>query len=53
MAWRRQDGAVAAIEDRDGVAFHVEPTSPVRPIQLVRTPGLRREVPAEAERVGA
>ena len=34
-----------AIEERDGVTFYVERTSPVRPIQLVRTPGLRREVP--------
>jgi hypothetical protein len=46
LAWRKQDGAVAAIEERDGVTFYVEPTSPIRPIQLVRTPGLRREVPS-------
>jgi hypothetical protein len=46
LAWRKQDGAVAAIEERDGVTFYVEPTSPVRPIQLVRTPGFRREVPS-------
>ena len=50
LAWRRQDGAVAAIEDRDGVAFYVERTSPLRPIRLVRTPGLRREVPPAVER---
>jgi hypothetical protein len=35
LAWRRQDSAVLAVER----------TSPVRPMQLVRTPGLRREVP--------
>ena len=35
----------SAIEERDGVTFYVERTSPVRPMQLVRTPGLRREVP--------
>jgi hypothetical protein len=46
LAWRKQDSAVAAIEERDGVTFYVEPTSPVRPIQLVRTPGFRREVPS-------
>jgi len=39
LAWRRQDAAVAAIEERDAVRFYVERTSPVRPIQLVRTPG--------------
>ncbi len=42
LYWRRQDGAVTAIEERDGVAFFLEPTSPFRPIQLVRTPGFRR-----------
>ena len=45
LAWRRQDAAVLAIEERDGVTFFVERTSPIRPIQLVRTPGFRREVP--------
>jgi hypothetical protein len=39
LAWRRQDAAVAAIEERDGVAFYVERTSPIRAISLVRTPG--------------
>lgn len=41
LAWRRQAAAVAAIEDRDGARFYVERTSPLRPIQLVRTPGFR------------
>lgn len=45
LSWRRQHRAVEAIEERDGVAFFIEPTSPLRPIRLVRTPGLRREVP--------
>lgn len=45
LSWRRQHRAVQAIEERDGVTFYVEPTSPVRPMRLVRTPGLRREVP--------
>jgi hypothetical protein len=45
LAWRRQDAAVLAIEERDGVTFYVERTSPVRPMRLLRTPGFRREVP--------
>jgi hypothetical protein len=45
LAWRHQDGAVVAVEERDGVTYYVERTSPLRPIQLVRTPGFRREVP--------
>lgn len=45
LAWRRQDAAVLAIEERDGVTFYVEHTSPVRPMRLIRTPGFRREVP--------
>jgi hypothetical protein len=47
--WRRQDGAVAAIEERDGVRFHVLRTSPLRAIALVRTPGFKALRP---ERVG-
>jgi hypothetical protein len=39
--WRRQDAAVAAIEERDGVRFHVMRTSPLRAISLVRTPGFK------------
>jgi hypothetical protein len=41
LAWRRQDGAVAAIEERDGASFYVRRTSPVRPMSLVRTPGFK------------
>ena len=29
-----------AIEERDGVTFFVQRTSPLRPVQLVRMPGL-------------
>ncbi len=39
LAWRRQDAAVAAIEERDGAAFYVQRTSPIRPMSLLRTPG--------------
>jgi hypothetical protein len=44
LAWRRQEGAVSAIEERDGVAFYVEPTSPLQPIKLIRAPGFRRDM---------
>jgi hypothetical protein len=44
LAWRQQEAAVTAIEERDGVAFYVEPTSPLKPIKLVRAPGFRRDV---------
>jgi hypothetical protein len=39
LAWRRQEAAVAAIEERDGVRFYVDRTSPLAAIRLVRTPG--------------
>lgn len=39
LAWRHQHRAVAAIEERDGVRFYVERTSPLQGIRLVRTPG--------------
>jgi hypothetical protein len=45
LAWRQQDAAVAAIEERDGAAFYVEQTSPVRAISLVRTPGFTTSRP--------
>jgi hypothetical protein len=48
LAWRRQDAAVAAIEERDGAAFYVSRTSPVRPMELVRTPGFKALRPEPA-----
>ena len=39
LAWRRQEAAVAAIEERDGARFYVERTSPLSAIRLIRTPG--------------
>jgi hypothetical protein len=39
LAWRRQESAVLAIEERDGARFYVDKTSPFHPIRLVRTPG--------------
>jgi len=41
LSWRRQERAVTAIEERDGVRFYVERTSPFKPIRLVRTPWFR------------
>ena len=41
LAWHSREAAVLAIEQRDGVKFYVVPNSAFRPIQLVRTPGLR------------
>jgi hypothetical protein len=41
LAWHTREAAVLAIEQRDGVRFYVVPGSALRPIELVRTPGLR------------
>jgi len=41
LAWRTREAAVLGIEQRDGVKFYVVPSSAFRPIELVRTPGLR------------
>jgi hypothetical protein len=49
LSWRRQDAAVAAIEERDGASFYVQHTSPVRPITLVRTPGFRTARPERVD----
>ncbi len=48
FAWRRQDAAVEAIEQRDGACFYVRRTSPLRPMALERTPGFKA---LRAERV--
>jgi hypothetical protein len=45
LIWRPREGAVAAIEERDGIRFYVEPGSALQPVKLIRTPGLRRERP--------
>ncbi|HEU4707192.1 MAG TPA: hypothetical protein VFS64_08400 [Solirubrobacterales bacterium] len=41
LAWHTREAAVLGIESRDGVKFYVVPSHPLRPIELVRTPGLR------------
>ena len=43
LAMRTREAAVLAIEQRDGVKFYVVPNSALRPIELVRTPGLRSD----------
>jgi hypothetical protein len=45
LTWRAREGAVEAIEERDGVRFYVEPGSALQPVKLVRSPGLRRDRP--------
>jgi hypothetical protein len=50
LGWRRQEQAVAAIEERDAVRFYVDSTSPLRPMQLVRTPGFGGDFLAIGER---
>ena len=45
LAWRKQSRAVSAIEDRDGVRFHVDKSSPFGPPKLVRTPWARKVEP--------
>ena len=40
LAWRRQEAAVSAIEERDGFRFYIDKTPPLSPIRLIRTPGL-------------
>jgi hypothetical protein len=43
LAWHTREAAVVAIEQRDGVRFFVVPGSALKPIELVRTPGLRSD----------
>ncbi len=41
LAWHTREAAVLTIEQRDGVKFYVVPTPAWRPLELMRTPGLR------------
>lgn len=43
LAWHTREAAVLGVEHRDGVKFYVVPNSALRPIELVRTPGLRSD----------
>lgn len=42
LTWRKQAGAVQAVEDRDGVRFFVDRSSPFGSPQLLRTPWARK-----------
>lgn len=43
LAWHTREAAVLGVESRDGVKFYVVPSSALRPIELVRAPGLRSD----------
>jgi hypothetical protein len=43
LAWHTREAAVLAIEHRDGVKFYVVPTPALKPVELVRAPGLRSD----------
>jgi hypothetical protein len=43
LTLRTREAAVLGIEQRDGVKFYVVSNSALRPIELVRTPGLRSD----------
>jgi hypothetical protein len=43
LAMRTYEAAVLGVEQRDGVKFYVVPSSALRPIELVRSPGLRSD----------
>jgi hypothetical protein len=45
LTWRKQSAAVAAIEDRDGVRFYFDRSSPFGAPQLLRTPWARKIEP--------
>lgn len=46
LTWRKQAAAVTAIEERDGVQFFFDRSSPFGAPKLLRTPGLRKVEPA-------
>jgi hypothetical protein len=45
LTWRKQARAVTAIEERDGVRFYFDRSSPFAGPRLLRTPGLRKIEP--------
>jgi hypothetical protein len=42
LTWRKQAAAVQAIEERDGIRYYFERSSPFGGPRLIRTPGLRK-----------
>ena len=51
MWLRKQSLAVTAVEERDGVRYYVDRTSPFRATQLVRTPWLRKTEPSPRDTI--
>jgi hypothetical protein len=47
LTWRKQAAAVQAIEDRDGVRFFFDRTSPFGQPRLLRTPWARKIAPTD------
>jgi hypothetical protein len=47
LTWRKQARAVQAIEERDGVRFYFDRSSPFGAPKLLRTPGLRKVEPMQ------
>jgi hypothetical protein len=45
LAWRNQSRAVQAIEERDGIEFWFDRSSPFGPPRLLRLPGMQRIEP--------
>ena len=43
LAWHTREAAVLGVESRDGARFYVVPTNALKPIELVRAPGLRSD----------
>jgi hypothetical protein len=43
LAWRSHEAAVLGVEHRDGTKFYVVPNSALKPVELVRAPGLRTD----------
>lgn len=48
---RKQSLAVTAVEERDGVRYYIDRTSPFRATRLVRTPGFRRTEPSPRDTI--
>jgi hypothetical protein len=53
LTWRKQARAVQAIEQRDGVQFFFDRSSPFGAPKLLRTPGLRKVVEPTQKRASA
>src|SRR5207247_10846291 len=48
---RKQSLAVTAVEERDGVRYYVDRTSPFTATRLVRTPGFRKTEPSPRDTI--